>query len=96
MVLKVGLGNKFIAVEEIMELEEAGVLQLELKYCERCGGLWLRVRGIQNAYCSSCTAALSLSETMVVHKSKRPPRLPVRDINSHTTGSPLFLRGGLA
>ncbi len=78
-----------------MEPEEAEVLQLELKYCERCGGLWLRVLGTQDAYCASCAAALS--EVVVVRRSKRPPRLPVRDIKGqHTTVSPLFLKGGHA
>ncbi len=78
-----------------MEPEKAEVVQLELKYCERCGGLWLRVRGAQSAYCSSC--AVALSQTVVVRRSKRPPRLPVADINGqHSTVSALFLRGGLA
>ena len=75
-----------------MEPDKVEVLQLELKYCERCGGLWLRVRGTQEPYCSSCAAAMS--EVVIVHKSKRPPRLPIRDIHSqHTT---LFLKGGRA
>ena len=29
-------------------------LQLELKYCERCGGLWLRPVGGGQIYCMSC------------------------------------------
>jgi len=28
--------------------------KLELKYCERCGGIWLRPRGVDNVYCASC------------------------------------------
>ena len=27
---------------------------LELKYCERCGGLWLRPAGGSQIYCVSC------------------------------------------
>ena len=78
-----------------MKPEETGVLQLELKYCERCGGLWLRVRGNPGPYCSSCAAALS--ETVVVRTSKRPPRLPVRDIKGERSGLHFLLRnGGLA
>lgn len=29
-------------------------LQFELKYCERCGGLWLRPMGGQQIYCGPC------------------------------------------
>lgn len=29
-------------------------LQLELKYCERCGGLWLRPVGGGQIYCVAC------------------------------------------
>ena len=27
-----------------MKIEDPEVIQLELKYCERCGALWLRLR----------------------------------------------------
>ena len=78
-----------------MEPDEVEVLQLELKYCERCGGLWLRVRGTQDIYCSSCAAAMS--EVAISRRSKRPPRLPVRDIDGQrSTRYPLFLNGGRA
>ena len=30
------------------------VLQLELKYCEACGGLWLREAGSLEIYCERC------------------------------------------
>jgi hypothetical protein len=30
------------------------MIQLELKYCERCGALWLRLRGTQEVYCAAC------------------------------------------
>jgi Zn-finger nucleic acid-binding protein len=29
-------------------------MSLELKYCERCGGLWLRPAGGGQIYCASC------------------------------------------
>jgi Zn-finger nucleic acid-binding protein len=29
---------------------------VELKYCERCGGLWLRRHGHDEAYCGRCRA----------------------------------------
>ena len=31
---------------------------LELKYCEQCGGLWLRRRGSEECYCAACTRFL--------------------------------------
>ena len=78
-----------------MEPEKVEVLQLELKYCERCGGLWLRVRGTQDAYCASCAGAMS--EVAIGRRSKRPPRLPVGDMNGQRAPlSALFLRGGRA
>jgi len=33
-------------------VEEA--IQLDLKYCERCGGLWLRRKGTNGVYCAAC------------------------------------------
>jgi hypothetical protein len=75
-----------------MEPEETGVLRLELKYCERCGGLWLRVRGHQGPYCSSCAAAMS--DAVVVRTSKRMPRLPVRDLKGQHSGAQFLLRNG--
>ena len=32
----------------------ANELQFELKYCERCGGLWLRPAGGGQIYCVDC------------------------------------------
>jgi uncharacterized Zn finger protein (UPF0148 family) len=34
-------------------------IQVELKYCERCGGLWLRPRGTDGVYCASCQVRLA-------------------------------------
>jgi hypothetical protein len=31
---------------------------LELKYCEQCGGLWLRQRGSEECYCAACARFL--------------------------------------
>ncbi len=33
--------------------------ELELKYCERCGGLWLRAKGANQVYCPSCRARMA-------------------------------------
>lgn len=34
-------------------------LRLELKYCERCGGLWLRPVGGGQVYCTACGRAMA-------------------------------------
>ena len=43
-----------------MEMERLEVVFLELKYCERCGGLWFRRTGESEVYCQLC--ALQWSE----------------------------------
>jgi len=58
-----------------MERPEIEILQLELKYCERCGGLWLRLKGRCDVYCASC--ALAMTDVTARHRSRRPARLPV-------------------
>ena len=53
-----------------METELLEMVFLELKYCERCGGLWLRRKGESQVYCESCSlqwleVGSSKSETRV-------------------------------
>jgi hypothetical protein len=42
-----------------MEAIEAGAIQLELKYCERCGALWLRPGGSDLVFCASCALVMA-------------------------------------
>ena len=44
-----------------MEAEELKweVVEVELKYCERCGGLWLRRRGARDVYCRPCVPKMA-------------------------------------
>jgi len=37
-----------------METNELEIVFLQLKYCERCGGLWLRQQGETHVYCGPC------------------------------------------
>jgi Zn-finger nucleic acid-binding protein len=37
-----------------MNTLETGEVPMELKYCERCGGLWLRRQGEDVVYCRGC------------------------------------------
>jgi len=38
---------------------EGREIRVELKYCERCGGLWLRPQGADGVYCASCRVGLA-------------------------------------
>jgi len=49
---------------------EGSEIQVELKYCERCGGLWLRPQGTNGVYCSSCRVCL----TAMPNPGAAPPR----------------------
>lgn len=42
-----------------MESIDSNAIQMELKYCERCGGLWLRIRGSEIVYCPSCSMIMA-------------------------------------
>ena len=50
--------------------------RVELKYCEHCGGLWVREKGAGVAYCDNCQPKVA---DLPIPK-KRPGRvkLPVR------------------
>jgi Zn-finger nucleic acid-binding protein len=49
-------------------------IQLDLKYCERCGGLWLRRKGDNGVYCAGCCAHFAA----LPNPGKTPPRKPRR------------------
>lgn len=42
-----------------MEVDDLNIIFLELKYCERCGGLWLRPRNSDDVFCASCSAQMA-------------------------------------
>jgi len=62
--------------EEFMEVGEVEVVHLELKYCERCGGLWMRESGSGDVYCPPCAA--QMSEFPPSRGRRAKPRLPVK------------------
>jgi len=49
---------------------EGSEIQVELKYCERCGGLWLRQEGTNGVYCASCRERLAA----MPNPGEAPPR----------------------
>ena len=52
---------------------EVGV---ELKYCEHCGGLWVRERGAGTVYCEKCQP--KVADLPAPKMKRRRPALPVR------------------
>jgi hypothetical protein len=59
----------------IMEVDETTQLEVELKYCERCGALWLRPRGSEEVYCAACVP--KMAEFPAPRPLRCGPRLPV-------------------
>lgn len=41
-----------------MEREASGTVRVELKYCERCGKLWLREQSTGKVHCALCTSEM--------------------------------------
>lgn len=42
-----------------MKSVETRAMALELKYCERCGGLWLRPKGSDLIFCTACSKSMA-------------------------------------
>lgn len=62
-------------------------LCLELKYCERCGGLWLRPVDGGQVYCLVCGPQMAeLPPPKKAPGRVRVPRGPLRDPNSGDAG----------
>jgi hypothetical protein len=59
---------------------EGQEIQVELKYCERCGGLWLRPQGAGGVYCASCCVRLAAKPN--------PGEAPPRKARRRKTGTP--------
>lgn len=43
-------------MEAVVGITEWEIILLELKYCERCGGLWLRRLGTGEVHCAACAS----------------------------------------
>jgi Zn-finger nucleic acid-binding protein len=79
----------------IMELEGQELIFLELKYCERCGGLWLRTAGTEDLYCASCAMEMfNLARPM---KRRYGPRFAANhktELNNAIHHEPLAMVSG--
>jgi hypothetical protein len=51
-------------------------VRVELKYCERCGGLWLRECGTGEVYCGTCRT--QIADLPIPKKKPQRVGLPVR------------------
>lgn len=45
-----------------MERLNIEIIEVELKYCERCGGLWVRPCGSGRIFCGSCAPKMEEME----------------------------------
>jgi hypothetical protein len=52
------------------------LIRVELKYCERCGSLWLRECGAGVVYCSNCQP--EVAELPLPKKKPQRVKVPVR------------------
>jgi hypothetical protein len=61
---QLGLGGTGLRQEELMKTKKeedpcANATRFELKYCERCGGLWVRPVGGEQVYCVGCARQMA-------------------------------------
>jgi len=55
--------------------DERNEIRVELKYCEHCGGLWLRDCGSGEVYCPACQP--EVAQLPVPRKGPLRARLPI-------------------
>lgn len=76
-------------------------LRFELKYCERCGGLWLRPAGGGQTYCAGCAQQMGelptpSGERETPEKKRQPRRVEGRRVSNEDTGADTQFAGGVA
>lgn len=59
-----------------MQIDDMAVVLLDLKYCERCGGLWLRERGSGDVLCRPCSLQIESWFEYEIRRGR--PMLPGR------------------
>jgi hypothetical protein len=78
-----------------MEMLDSNAIQMELKYCERCGALWLRLTGSDLIFCPHCSVILAGLARDPRFREHRGPTL--RDAESDgKSNSPFWSEGGNA
>jgi hypothetical protein len=76
-------------------------LRFELKYCERCGGLWLRPAGGGQTYCVGCARQMGelpmrSGEREASEKKGKLRRVEARRASDEDTGTDTQSAGGVA
>jgi Transcription factor zinc-finger len=74
----------------MMEKSESTFEHLELKYCERCGGLWLRRKGSERIYCVLCVPKMA---DMPEPRTPRAARLRLPPLDTDIKSCTLELYG---
>jgi Zn-finger nucleic acid-binding protein len=75
-----------------MEIDELEIVRLELKYCETCGGLWLRPGGSSQVECAACVARFKRTFEQVGKSHRaRLPRFRNLDLDSVADDVPEWL-----
>jgi hypothetical protein len=67
------------SLEAIMEMLEIEIVEVELKYCERCGALWLRPIGSQGVFCGTCAPKMAAFEFAGEGSGQLPWSRPIDD-----------------
>jgi hypothetical protein len=57
-----------------MQSPDVEIFEVELKYCERCGGLWFREKGKVGVYCAACDPKMA---EVAMGDGPRPARVGV-------------------
>jgi ribosomal protein L37AE/L43A len=69
------LNSKYL--EGVMKGDsKSGEVRVELKYCEHCGGLWVRERDAGVVYCENCQP--KVADLPIPKKKPSKIKLPVR------------------
>ncbi|HEX6503432.1 MAG TPA: hypothetical protein VF011_09295 [Terriglobales bacterium] len=63
-----------------MEIDTIEFIELELKYCERCGGLWLRIVGEERVYCAACVPQMAQFPPVKMKCAKNNALRPSEDL----------------
>ena len=79
-----------------MEIEKFEIVELELKYCERCGALSLRPQGSEQVYCRGC--AIKMLDLPIPRKDRGHRRVLLSRDSGYAESSReiLTLEGGQA
>ncbi len=79
-----------------MKLDEIELVEVELKYCERCGGLWLRCKGSVRIYCATCQPLMAQFPNPRIQTVQPSPSAIVDDLKAWAGDYVIFCTEGHA